>query len=106
MSTGKCLSWLPSATSAAASWIAVDVASSIWPSSQFTAAAHPLTKPSARMKVRGKRMPLIGKLSTALCVWALYSASEGTRTSPIESRSILNWVDFAITSSVYQLPDR
>ena len=34
-------------------------------------------------------VPEIGKLSTALWVWACHFASSGTRTSPMESCSIL-----------------
>jgi hypothetical protein len=33
-------------------------------------------------------IPLIGKFSTARCVWACHFASMGTLTSPIESCSI------------------
>src|SRR5260370_37603675 len=55
-----------------------------WP---FTLAAHALINPRARMNARGKRKPLMGKFSTARCVWAPYNASLGTRTSPMVSRS-------------------
>src|SRR5688572_11287231 len=56
-------------------------------SSTFASAATLLIKPSAAMKERGKRSPLIGKFSTARWVCAPYSASAGTVISPSESFS-------------------
>src|SRR5690242_21582209 len=44
--------------------------------------------PSAWMNSGGRRNELIGKFSTARAVCAPYSASSGTRISPIVSRSI------------------
>src|SRR5829696_689835 len=58
------------------------------PSSSFTTAASSLIAPSASINRRGKRGPSMGKLSKARRVCAPNSASRGTSTSPIESRSI------------------
>ena len=46
------------------------------------------------MKMRGKRKSLMGKFSTARCVWAPYSASTGTLTSPMVSRSVRYFIAF------------
>ena len=78
MSNGKCASWSPRATSSAASWIAEAMSASRSPRSWLTAAAAPLINPNARKNVRGKGKPLMGKFSTALCVWAPQRASTGT----------------------------
>ena len=61
-------------------------------SSRFVVAAAHLISPSARMKSRGMRSPLIGKFSTARCVCAPHSASAGTFSSPRLSRSMRNAV--------------
>ena len=60
------------------------------PSARLAAAAAPLIIPSARMNVRGNLRPLTGKFCTARCVWAPYSASAGTCTGPMLSRSTRN----------------
>ena len=88
MSIGNWASCAPSATSAAAAPIASATSASSRPSSAFVSAAASLIRASARMKRRGNRWPEIGKLRTARCVDAPYSASAGTSISPIESRSI------------------
>src|SRR5437773_2269609 len=75
----------------------------------FTFAAHALINPSARMNARGKRRPLMGKFSTARCVWAPYSASPGTRTSPMVSCSMryMAWLSRTLHFIVFSstLPD-
>ncbi len=60
--------------------------------SAFTWAAAALINPKALIKVRGIGMPLIGKLFTARCVCAPYSASPGMLTSPMLSDSFLDCV--------------
>src|SRR6266542_3917327 len=87
-SIGNWSSWRPSATSAAAAAIASATARSSTPRSAFTIAAAALIWASARMCWRSRRVPEIGKLSTARWVWARHSASFGTWTSPIVSRSM------------------
>src|SRR5690606_8761119 len=62
-------------------------------SSTLASAADFLIAPSAAMNRREKRMPLMGKFSTARCVCAAYSASAGTFISPSESFSIRNSSD-------------
>src|SRR5689334_21891356 len=54
----------------------------------FTVGAAPLIVASAEMRARSIGIPLIGKLSTARCVWACHLACDGTRTSPMESCSM------------------
>ncbi|CAM5463468.1 hypothetical protein SRIMM317S_00325 [Streptomyces rimosus subsp. rimosus] len=73
-STGKCSSHFPSATSAAASWIARAMSSSTTPSSAFTLAAAALIRASASMCARSSRCPETGKFSTARWVWARHLA--------------------------------
>src|SRR4051812_42316675 len=58
------------------------------PSDWLVSAAATLTSASARRNRPGSGVPEMGKLSTARCVDAPYSASSGTAISPIESRSI------------------
>jgi len=69
-STGKWLSHRPSATSRAAALMAAAGSGGRRPSAALASAAASLMSPSARMKGRGKRRPLTGKLSTARWVWA------------------------------------
>src|ERR1700691_6135602 len=57
------------------------------PSCALAAAAARLISARARMKARGRVRPLIGKFSTARCVCAPQSASAGTFSSPMLSRS-------------------
>ena len=71
ISIGNSPSCLPAATSAPDAWIAAAMSADISPRSQFAAAAADLTNPKARMNVRGKGIPLMGKFSIARCVWAL-----------------------------------
>ena len=66
----------------------VGASSASTPSRPFAAAAAALTWPSAWISARLEGVPLIGKFSTARWVWALHSASAGTRTSPMESCSM------------------
>jgi len=87
-STGKCSSHFPSATSAAASWIASAMSASSTFSSAFTFAAAPLIRASASMWARSMRCPDTGKFSTARCVCARHFACAGTLTSPMESCSM------------------
>jgi len=54
----------------------------------FSSAAAPLMAAKALMRARSIRRPLIGKFSTARCVWACHLAWDGTRTSPMESCSM------------------
>ena len=61
---------LPSATSCAARTIASATSGSSSPRSRLASAAASLIWPRARMKDGGNRRSLIGKLSTALIVWA------------------------------------
>ena len=60
----------PLATRSAAAMMASACSSSSRPSSRLARAAACLIRPSAWMKRREKRKSLIGKLSTARCVWA------------------------------------
>jgi hypothetical protein len=87
-STGKWSSCSPAATSSAAAAIASATGPSSTPMSLLTRAAAALTSPSARICARSSPRPEIGKFSTARWVWARHSASAGTCTSPIVSRSI------------------
>src|SRR5690606_30191290 len=57
-------------------------------SSPLTAAAAPLTWARAQMWSRSRRVPEIGKFSTARWVWARQRAWAGTRTSPMVSYSM------------------
>ena len=70
MSSTKCRSSCPSITSCAAATMALPMPSSSWPSDILLRAADCLISPRARMKVRGKRSPLMGKFSTARMVEA------------------------------------
>ncbi|KIF05522.1 hypothetical protein PL81_12745 [Streptomyces sp. RSD-27] len=92
-STGKCSSQWPSATSAAADRMASEVSSSSTPSSALTRAAAALIRARASMWARSRRCPESGKFSTARWVWARHLACAGTRTSPMESRSVRNAAD-------------
>ena len=92
-STGKCASWRPSATSAAAATMAAATSASSRPSSALAVAAALLISASARMNPRGIGRPLIGKFSTARCVWAPHSAQAGTFSSPMLSRSMRKSVE-------------
>ena len=69
-STTNWSSWSPSATSWAAAAMAWARPPSSRSNSWFTRAAASLTRPSARMKERGNRRSLMGKLSTARMVLA------------------------------------
>ena len=90
-SIGKCRSNSPAATRAAARRMLFAFAFDRWPSALFACAAADLIRPSARMNWRGMVKPEIGKLSTARCVCAPYSASAGTLSSPMLSRSVRYW---------------
>ena len=63
-------SHFPSATSRAAPRMASANSGLTCPRSLFTCAAAPLMSPRARMKRRGKRIPEMGKFSTARWVCA------------------------------------
>lgn len=104
-STGKCSSQRPSATSAAASWIASAMSGSSTFSSAFTLAAAALIRASASMWARSSRCPEIGKFSTARWVCARHLACAGTFTSPIESCSTRYVVSSAVPSMVFRPPD-
>ncbi len=75
-------------TAAAAAAMASATSSSKTPKAPFARAAASFTVPRPRMSERWRRIPETGKFSTARCVWAPQRAPTGTRTSPIESRSI------------------
>ena len=92
MSSTKCSSNFPSATSCAASTMALAIFSSSRPRARFVLAAASFTRPKACMNPRGNRRSLIGKFSTARMVDAPYNAAAGTSIGPIESRSILTLV--------------
>ena len=68
MSSGNWSSSRPSRTSSAAVAMASALAAGRWPAGPAIRAADPLTRPSAQMNRRGKRIPEMGKLSTARCV--------------------------------------
>ena len=87
-SMGKCSSWRPSATSRAAETMAEDCSSVITSSSPLVCAAAAFTWPRAWIRRGSRVVPLIGKLSTARCVWARHRAVLGTSISPMESCSI------------------
>ena len=87
-SIGNWASWSPRATSSAAAAIASARSGSWVPSARFTDATAALMRASASIWERSSRSPEIGKFSTARWVWAPHLASAGTRTSPIESRSM------------------
>ncbi|MDT4880543.1 hypothetical protein FQZ97_1163110 [compost metagenome] len=89
-SMGKSPSYLPVATSSAASAIALASSPSSTPSSALAWAAAFLTRASASMWARSRVFPEIGKFSTARCVCARYRAFTGTRTSPMVSCSMRN----------------
>src|SRR5581483_341915 len=73
-SIGKWSSQLPSATSVAASAMALEMSLSIVFWRPLTAAAAPLISASAWIRLRSLRIPEIGKFSTARWVWAPYLA--------------------------------
>src|SRR3712207_1721461 len=87
-SMGKWSSHVPDATSPAASVIARATSPGRTPRSALTRAAAPLMAASAAMSSRSMGVPEIGKFSTARWVWARHLAQAGTRTSPMESRSM------------------
>ena len=87
-SIGNWVSCSPAATARAAVAIASARSGSSTPSSPLAAAAAALTCPRAWISRGSIGVPLIGKFSTARCVWARQSASFGTRTSPMESCSM------------------
>ena len=89
-SIGNWASWSPRATSSAAAVIASARSGAIIPSAAFTDATAPLIRARAAISAGSRRVPEIGKFSTARWVWARHFASAGTRTSPIESRSTRN----------------
>src|SRR2546425_8311675 len=60
------------------------------PSAPLTLATAALIWARAWINPRSMGIPLIGKFSTARCVWARHLAPAGTRTTPIESCSIRN----------------
>jgi hypothetical protein len=68
MSSTNSPSSRPSITSSAARAMASAISASSSPISALACAAAFLMVPSAWMKRRGKRMPLMGKFSTARCV--------------------------------------
>ncbi len=70
--------------------MAADTSASMMPISPFTIAAARLMRASAWICAGSSPRPEMGKFSTARCVWAAYSASRGTRTSPIVSCSMRN----------------
>ena len=88
-SIGKCSSHVPSATSVAASAMAFAMSFSMVFWRPLTVAAAPLIRARAWIRLRSLRIPEIGKFSTARCVCAPHLAWAGTRTSPIESLSVL-----------------
>src|SRR5690606_12160939 len=88
VSTGNWSSYSPVTTWSAAHAIASAMSPSSVPSSLLASAAAFLMRASAAMWRDSSPLPEIGKFSTARCVWARYSASAGTRTSPIVSCSI------------------
>ena len=69
-STGKCASSPPAQMRSAAARIASAISGSSSPSSLLTWAQARLISAMARMIGTGMAMPLMGKLSTARCVWA------------------------------------
>ena len=87
-STGNCPRCSPSTISAAADRIASACSAVRTPSSAFTFAAAALTRAIALTCSASRVAPLIGKFSTARCVWARHSASRGTSTSPMLSCSM------------------
>jgi hypothetical protein len=89
-SSGKWSSYLPAATSSAASAIASATSGGSTPSFAFTRAAAALSRPSARIWERSSGRPEIGKFSTARWVCARHRAFAGTLTSPIVSCSTRN----------------
>src|SRR5580698_10602177 len=86
-SIGKCASCLPAATSVAAASMAWATFGSSSCSAVLARAAAILMRPRAAMKARGSFTPLMGKFSTARCVWAPHRASLGTFSSPMLSCS-------------------
>src|SRR5271156_6728173 len=87
-SMGNWSSCRPSAISAAAAMIASALSGASRPRSLFTCAQAPFSSPSARIWVRSRPRPEIGKFSTARWVWARHNAFAGTRTSPMVSCSM------------------
>src|SRR5574337_2165464 len=85
---GNWSSWRPSAISAAAAMIASAFSGDSSPKSLFTCAQAPFNRPRARIWVRSRPRPEIGKFSTARWVWARHRAFAGTRTSPMVSCSM------------------
>ena len=75
-------------TSSAAQAMASAIAPSSVPSSLLARAAAFLMRASAAICVDSRPVPEMGKFSTARWVCAAYSASFGTRTSPIVSCSM------------------
>ena len=87
-SMGNWSSCRPSAISAAAAMIASAFSGASSPRSLFTCAQAPFSRPSARIWVRSRPRPEIGKFSTARWVCARHNAFAGTRTSPMVSCSM------------------
>ncbi len=87
-STGNWSSWSPATTSRAAASIASACSLPITSSSPLTLAAAALIRARACTWSTSRPLPLIGKFSTARCVWARQRADSGTRTSPRESCSM------------------
>ena len=87
-SIGNCASNSPAATRSRRLRIAFACVFFRCPRSALACAAADLISPSARMNSRGIGRPEIGKLSTARWVCAPYSASAGTFSSPMLSRSM------------------
>ena len=75
-------------TSCAASRIASDTSTGRSPKSRFTAAAHCLTRPRARIRDRGSRSVPILKFWSERWVCAPQYRSAGTSISPMLSRSM------------------
>ncbi|SLD05173.1 Uncharacterised protein [Mycobacteroides abscessus subsp. massiliense] len=87
-SMGNWSSCLPSAISCAAAIIASAFSGASSPRSLLTCAQAPFSRPRARIWVRSRPRPEMGKFSTARWVCARHSASAGTRTSPMVSCSM------------------
>ncbi len=92
ISIGNWSSCSPRATASAAEMMATASSGSIDPSARRTDAAAALMRASASIWPRSSVIPEIGKFSTARWVCARHRALPGTRTSPIESLSVLSSV--------------
>ena len=99
-SIGNSASCAPLTTSSAEAAMASAIAWSSTPSCALARAADFLMRARATIWAGSRPDPEIGKFSTARCVCAPYSASMGTRTSPMVSCSIRysGWVVKAFAS--------